>query len=65
MPKVKVLLTLRPDEPWEVDLDELPNLAAEGLLLKVLDDDEPEPASESAAIPPDVIIPDAAPVEGA
>ena len=65
MAKIKVLLTLRPDEPWEVDEDEVPTLRAEGLLLKVLDgDDEPEPAPEPAAIPPDVIIPDV-PADGA
>lgn len=45
MAKIKVLLTLRPDEPWEVDEDELENLRQEGLLLEVLGDSKPAPAS--------------------
>jgi hypothetical protein len=34
MAKVKVRLSIRPDEDWEVDEDEIPNLRAQGLLVE-------------------------------
>lgn len=34
MAKTSVRLTIRPDEPWEVDEDEIPNLRAQGLLIE-------------------------------
>ena len=53
--KVKVLLTLRPDEPWEVGRDEIESLRQEGLLLEVLDDDGKPQPQPPAPVPAAVV----------
>lgn len=35
MPKVRVILSMHPDRPVEVDRDELPGLRSQGILLEV------------------------------
>ena len=42
--KIKVRLTIRPDEDWEVGEDEIPGLRHQGLLVE----DEPEPDTRAA-----------------
>ena len=51
MAKKTVRLTLRPDEPWEVDEDEIVNLRNQGLLIE---EDPGVPAGEPPAFPAEI-----------
>jgi hypothetical protein len=49
MPKVRVVLSMHPDRPVEVDRDELPSLRSQGLLLEVEGETVATQAAEAEA----------------